>query len=553
MNALLESALWYREKMGFCVIPVRPDFDPIEGKFFKKPYIKWAEFQKRLSTEAEIRSWWTKWPAAMIGVITGELCNLYIIDCDSDEAYQKIQSLLPDSFLTPIVLTPRGGHHLWFKCSNGGLLRSVPGVLPETDTRGNGGYIIAPPSINEHGGTYQWAEGLDLGSVAPQELPQDIVSTFGGGSGGDGGRSIDGFVNTTHDDNDYIILHKGHRDQDLFSIGMALADGRYKRSNIVQVLNILAKNCNPPFPENELSDKIKSVFSRITIKDRNLMDEVREWCLLQKGSFNTSDIRHDLHITTKIEIKNLSVIVNRLEDKGIIEKYGEKRGYYRTKDEFDKLEMRFIEEFVPEFDIKLPFGLGGIVSLYPKNIIIVAGSKSAGKTALLLRIAVDNQKINEVVYLNSEMGDEEWSVRLKKIGLHRKEDIGFKALGIHQNFHDVMDGSKKIYIVDYLEIHESFFEIAKPIRKIHETLKDGICIIAVQKKKGEIYARGGEFSAEKSRLYLSLDYLEDQRCTQMTIVDVKSPKLPENPRGWGKRIKIIDGSKMESLDKDWVF
>jgi hypothetical protein len=332
---------------------------------------------------------------------------------------------------------------------------------------------------------------------------------------------------------------------------MALADGKYKRSELVQVLEILAKNCIPPFPEKELQAKIKSVFGRITVKERNLMEEVHEWCLLQKGSFKTTDVRHELHITTKTEIKNLSVIINRLQAQGVIEKFGDVRGAYRTKDEKDRLEMRFIEEDIPEFDIKLPFGLSNIVSIYPKNIIVIAGSKSAGKTSMLLRIVMDNRDKHEIIYLNSEMGDEEWSVRLKKFGIFKQADMRFKALGVSKNFHDMMDEGKKIFIVDFLEIHKDFFEVAKPIRLMHEAIKNGICIIAIQKKQGELLARGGEFSMEKSRLYLSLDFLKEQKCTQMTIVDAKSPKIPESPRDWTKRIKIIDGVKMEAIDKDW--
>jgi len=555
-NKMLEAALQYLA-LGLCVIPVKPYYDHEEGKFLKRPYIKWLPYKQKMSTEAELRQWWTRWPDAMIGIMTGKITGICAVDCDSAAAYEHIQSMMPDSYATATAKTPRGGRHLWFKCSNGNMLPVATKVFPNTDVRGEGGYIIAPPSINEHGGQYQWIDGL--GFEALQEPPLNIISTIKGVIGGERSSNLGtqgdscSITDITRYNNAYTILQKGTRDADLFRIGMALADGHLKWEDILQTLSILAKNCNPPFPEKELAEKIKSVFDRISRKERNLMDEVREWCLLQKGYFNTTSLRHELHITTKSEIKNLSVILNRLQADGITEKHGEKRGEYRTKEQKSDLEMTFIEEDIPEFDIKLPFGLNSIVSLYPKNIIIVAGSKSAGKTALMMKIALDNQDRYPVVYFNSEMGDEEWSNRLKKMGIRRQEQIKLKAIGVHQNFHDMMDGTKKIYFVDYLEIHDNFYEIAKPIRKIHETIKDGICFIGVQKKKGEMYSRGGAFSAEKSRLYLSLDFLEEQRCTQLTIADAKSPKIPENVSGWSKRIKIIDGSKMEVLDRDWRF
>ncbi|MCD6516444.1 MAG: hypothetical protein J7L72_03340, partial [Candidatus Aminicenantes bacterium] len=359
-------------------------------------------------------------------------------------------------------------------------------------------------------------------------------------------------IETTSNYNDYKILQKGHRDNDLFKIGMALSDGHAPVWMIEQVLEKLALSANPPFPLSETKIKIQSVLKRTERKNRNLTDLVREWCLLQKGYFFTTDVQQTLHLTTFEEKKHLSVILVRLQDEGIIEKYGERRGCYRTKEKHDDMEMTFIEEDIPEFNIKLPLGLNSKLSLYPKNIIILAGTKSAGKTALLLNIALANQEKHKIVYLNSEMGDEEWSNRLKNLGIKRKEDIKYKTLSMHKNFHDVIKPDKAIYIIDFLEIHDNFYEIAKHIRKIHEALKDGICIIAVQKKGDADLGRGAEFSMEKARLYLSLNYLQDQQCSKLTIVDAKSPKVPVSLRGWSKRIKIINGAEIRAMDKEWV-
>ena len=56
---------------------------------------------------------------------------------------------------------------------------------------------------------------------------------------------------------------------------------------------------------------------------------------------------------------------------------------------------------------------------------------------------------------------------------------------------------------------------------------------------------------EKSRLYLTLDYLEDELCSKLTIVDAKTPKIPGGARGLWKRIKILNGANMQSLDATW--
>ena len=245
------------------------------------------------------------------------------------------------------------------------------------------------------------------------------------------------------------------------------------------------------------------------------------------------------------------MILVRLQKEGLIEKYGEKRGCYRPVDTEESI-MQFVEDEISEYPIKLPFGLNDICSIYPKNIIMIAGTKSAGKTAILLDIAIRNMHRNEVVYLNSEMGHKEWTVRLKNMGIKTADEIKFKGIECHSNFHDKINGGRKIYIIDYLEIHDNFFEIAKPIRQIHEKLEDGICIIALQKKYGQDLGRGAEFSMEKSRLYLTLDFLRDELCSKITIIDAKASKMPQSASGLFKKIKITHGSHIEVLTPQWL-
>jgi hypothetical protein len=541
---IIETALKYRA-MGLSVIPQKN----------KHPILPWTEFQNRLPSEDEIKKWWTENPDAGISSVVGSISKVVVVDCDSQEAVEKFEEQIPDSVVVPTAQTPRGGRHYYF--SSDKAYQKYVAIDDKTDFQAEGSVIVMPPSKGPNGTPYSWI-------VAP-ESPQDFpsIEVLNHDRGGVGGvykkitlfkRDVvtTGVVSLTTDNySSYKILQKGTRDNDLFKIGMALADGHAPTWMIAQVIEKLALSSDPPFPLSEAKIKFESVIKNIHRKRDSLMDEVREWCLLQKGYFFTTELQHELQITTKEEKKHLTVIMVRLQAEKIIEKYGEKRGCYRTIEKIGNLEMEFIEDEIKEFDIKLPFGLNKYCSIYPKNIIVVAGSKSSGKTALLMNIAMENQDKHEVVYFNSEMGTEEWSSRLRNMGIRKKEDVKIKAYGLHKNFQDMMDEGKKIYIIDYLEIHENFYEIAKHIRLIHEALKDGVCIIAVQKKRGELLARGGDFSMEKSRLYLNMEFMEDQRCTKMTIVDAKSPKIPASLSGWSKRIKIIGGAKMESLSKEW--
>jgi len=205
-----------------------------------------------------------------------------------------------------------------------------------------------------------------------------------------------------------------------------------------------------------------------------------------------------------------------------------------------------------EVKINLPLNLGDMCVISPGNICVVSGSKSSGKTAMLMNIAWRNQSNFNVVYLNSEMSETEFKKRMKKFAPLNKWSItGYKC---HTNFEEYIESnSKNIYIIDFLEIHDNFYEIAKPIRKIHEKLGDSVCFIGIQMKSGASLGRGGDFSAEKARLYLTMDYNSEEKRTKVTIYDAKEPRPPfDNVRGKWRNVKIIDGHRLEpAVEWQW--
>lgn len=160
MSTMEQWAQYYRAQ-GLSVIPV-------SGKM---PLIKWAEFQERCASEEEIKTWWKKWPEADIGMVTGEISNRFVLDIDGAEAEQAIFNFnLP---LTQCVKTKRG-RQIHFRYP--GILQAkttLVGVLPNLDTRGEGGYVKLPPSIfSDQTGRYEWQRGLE---VALAECPQWLL------------------------------------------------------------------------------------------------------------------------------------------------------------------------------------------------------------------------------------------------------------------------------------------------------------------------------------------------------------------------------------------
>src|SRR5215831_3135978 len=107
MSDILTAALSYRWER-FSVIPIQP-----RGK---TPLIRWEPYQKQRGTEEKIKVWWTKWPDANVGIVTGVVSELVVIDLDSAEARDKLKEFLPSFDLTKVPRSRTGkGWQLFFQ------------------------------------------------------------------------------------------------------------------------------------------------------------------------------------------------------------------------------------------------------------------------------------------------------------------------------------------------------------------------------------------------------------------------------------------------------
>jgi P4 family phage/plasmid primase-like protien len=140
-HRMLDAALRYADQ-GIPVFPCnRKDKAPLTRHGFKDA----------TTDRATIISWWSKWPNAMIGVPTGKRSGIDVLDLDvkPDEFINGLESVPQWQKCSPVIArTPRGGAHLWFK-SDGEVRNSTDVIAPGVDTRGEGGYVIVPPSANK--------------------------------------------------------------------------------------------------------------------------------------------------------------------------------------------------------------------------------------------------------------------------------------------------------------------------------------------------------------------------------------------------------------------
>jgi hypothetical protein len=146
--ALIESALHYA-RQGRAVFPVHE----------KRPMTAHG-LHDATTDEAIIREWWARWPDAGVAIRTGSVSGLIVLDVDpkagGDENLARLEAAhgpLPE---TPEAITGGGGRHLLFAHPGTPVGNSAGALGPGLDVRGDGGYIVAPPSRHASGRCYEW-------------------------------------------------------------------------------------------------------------------------------------------------------------------------------------------------------------------------------------------------------------------------------------------------------------------------------------------------------------------------------------------------------------
>lgn len=98
-----------------------------------------------------IIKWFIDWPESNLGIVTGAISRIVVLDVDGQDGEDSIKSLnLPCT----VQVKTRRGRHLYF-IHPGGTVKNFVGRRPGLDLRGDGGYVVAPPSKHAEG-EYEW-------------------------------------------------------------------------------------------------------------------------------------------------------------------------------------------------------------------------------------------------------------------------------------------------------------------------------------------------------------------------------------------------------------
>ncbi len=163
--SLQEAALSYLEQ-GFSVIPVGAD---------KKPRLKqWKAYQTRLPSREEVLAWFQSSDTTGVAIVTGKISDgLVVLDVEKNGDWEGLD--IPP---TSTVATGGGGRHFYFRGDQTNMPRNSVRFRDKMDIRGEGGYVLAPPSLHQSGQRYEWIG--DFEKISPTPLPPWLMVEIGG-------------------------------------------------------------------------------------------------------------------------------------------------------------------------------------------------------------------------------------------------------------------------------------------------------------------------------------------------------------------------------------
>jgi Bifunctional DNA primase/polymerase, N-terminal/AAA domain/Primase C terminal 1 (PriCT-1) len=195
--------------------------------------------------EAQIDRWWSMWPNANIGIRTGVVSNLVVLDVDGVDGLASLDYLkqefgpIDESVL---ARTGSGGVHIYLQHPGVEVRNSVGRLGPGLDIRGDGGCVVAPPSTHESGGSYKWES---VGAVLePQQVPDWLcqrLATIARGS-----LAADASV-------EKVLFREGVRNDTLTSIAGLLRRLGGDAPAIAHCLHVInGQCCEPALPQQEV-------------------------------------------------------------------------------------------------------------------------------------------------------------------------------------------------------------------------------------------------------------------------------------------------------------
>lgn len=250
---LKEQAFIYYNKYGWNIIPCR-------GKI---PLIQWIQWQINRIPPKKIEQWWAEYPDANIGVITGGVSGVVVLDTDGAD----ISGLhLP---LTATATTTPGHFHYYYKYPGFKVSNSAGQLAEGLDFRGDGGFVVLPPSQHFDKETglpdvkYTWL--LKPSENGFSDMPSWLADKVKGKT----------YKSSKFNLAEAVNIPEGKRDDTLYKTACSLIAKGTDPDTALTILQGINATFKPPLEDQVVIEKLKGAIkfietSRDTINDSNI-------------------------------------------------------------------------------------------------------------------------------------------------------------------------------------------------------------------------------------------------------------------------------------------
>lgn len=143
---------------GWSVLPVRPEE--------KRPFMtNWLQYTKTRASKETVDNWFNNLSGAGIGVVTGRISNMVVLDVECDCPY-PIEQILERYPTQMISRSGSGGYHLFYQYPTSiSHVSNRVRIFDCADLRADGGFIVLPPTMHPTSGKrYEWVKRGPLGT-----------------------------------------------------------------------------------------------------------------------------------------------------------------------------------------------------------------------------------------------------------------------------------------------------------------------------------------------------------------------------------------------------